>query len=179
MSETETNVDPVAQTKNALFNWLLAQGVAYAVVHYDGSGDSGQIESYDLYAVSGRQIGVPSIEIVITAPAFEQRYETRSGVMQAVTRRVAESQTVAQALDNLVYLATNNYDWANNDGGYGDVYFLVVEPEMLAAQADPDPCDGRHAELLNAIADHDLKARQIYASIEQRVTSTEHFDEVL
>ena len=109
-----------------LFNWLLSRSVAVVKVHFDGSGDSGQIEEIVCYGVSGRKI-----ELELGVYALVER-----DVIEPAHARI-EAHSVRDVLENLFYDATEQYDWVNNDGGYGDVWFVVADPKMIEFGAWP------------------------------------------
>lgn len=98
--------------KTALFDALETAGIARIAVHFDGYGDSGQIEGIE---VEGAARMLPDASIDFAEPASDA-----SGL-----ERVA--LPVPEAIEAIVYtlLEQTHEGWENNDGAYGDFVFDV------------------------------------------------------
>jgi hypothetical protein len=102
--------------KAALFDALAAGGISQVVVHFDGYGDSGQIE--DVVTQIGEvTVELPDDRIQIADPIW--------GSIEVERQTV----TIREAVETLVYaLLRQTHDgWENNDGAYGDFTFDVAE----------------------------------------------------
>jgi hypothetical protein len=102
--------------KTALFDAFAAAGITSVLVHFDGYGDSGQIEDIDV--VAGDQPStLPTVEVELASIAFDS---------DAIDRNTL---TVHQAIENQVYdlLRQTHCGWENNEGAYGDFTFNVAE----------------------------------------------------
>jgi hypothetical protein len=83
----------MASLKTAtLFAALKDAGVTSVEIRYDGGGDSGQVEDVDFYGDN------------IDSGALNDMYE---GDLQDLAYHILENHY--------------NYDWYNNDGGYGEI----------------------------------------------------------
>lgn len=102
--------------KAALFDALAAAGITSVLVHFDGYGDSGQIEDIDVMA-GDQPAKLPSCEIELASIAHDS---------DAVEQY---KLTVRQAIENQVYdlLRETHCGWENNEGAYGDFTFNVAE----------------------------------------------------
>src|SRR5258708_36416542 len=95
--------------KTTLFDALAAAGITSVLVHFDGSGDSGQIEGID-------------------ATAGEQPAEIPNGNIEIAQVRWGDANierttlSVRDAIENLAYdfLEQTYGGWENNEGAYGE-----------------------------------------------------------
>ena len=101
--------------KTALFDALSQAGITTVTVHFDGYGDSGQIEEIEARA-AGTTVELPDCTIDIASPTSDG-----SGVQWT-------SLTVREAIEQLAYdfLGQFHCGWENNDGAYGDFTFDVA-----------------------------------------------------
>jgi hypothetical protein len=101
--------------KTALFDALAAAGITHVFVHFDGYGDSGQIESVEAQA-DGSTVAMPKAKVEIARAEWGQAEPEHSTV------------TVADAVEQLAYdFLTDKHDgWENDDGAYGDFTFDVA-----------------------------------------------------
>lgn len=101
--------------KTALFDALAAAGISHIVVTFDGSGDSGQIESIDAHAGEVSAV-LPSIDVEIASPTWDG---------SDLDRR---SMSVAQAIEQLAYdfLEGTHGGWEINEGAFGEFTFDVA-----------------------------------------------------
>ena len=102
--------------KAALFDALAAAGITSVLVHFDGSGDSGQIEDID--ATAGDQPAeIPSGSIEIAQVRWGDPNIERTTL------------SVRDAIESLAYdfLEQTHGGWENNEGAYGEFTFDVAE----------------------------------------------------
>jgi hypothetical protein len=102
--------------KAALFDALAAAGITSILVHFDGSGDSGQIEGID--ATAGDQPAeIPNGNIEIAQVRWGSPDIERTTL------------SVRDAIENLTYdfLEQTHGGWENNEGAYGEFTFDVVQ----------------------------------------------------
>lgn len=105
----------LAQNKTVLFDVLQNAGITAVIVHFDGYGDSGQIE--DIEARAGdEKIDLPDLSVTLTL--------ARSGS----TEPVAKTISLAEAIETMVYdfLERTHAGWENNDGADGEFVFDVA-----------------------------------------------------
>ena len=114
-AELAREVTPL--NKAALFAALQAAGVQRVTVHFDGAGDSGQIESIDATAPDESATELSDGAIEIRTPLWEG-----SGVQ-------SETMLVRDAIEKLAYdfLEEVHDGWENEDGAYGEFVFDVAE----------------------------------------------------
>jgi hypothetical protein len=106
----------LAGNKTILFNALAAAGITHVFVHFDGYGDSGQIE--DIEAKAGDEIvELPDERIEIVDPIWGSAEIER------------QTHTIEEAIEHMAYafLRQTHDGWENNDGAYGDFAFDVAE----------------------------------------------------
>lgn len=103
--------------KAALFDMLQAAGIQCVIVHFDGAGDSGQIESIDATAPDETAAELPDGTIEIRTPLLDG-----SGAQ-------AETMSVRDAIEKLAhdFLEEVHDGWENEDGAYGEFIFDVGE----------------------------------------------------
>lgn len=102
--------------KTVLFDVLAAAGITRVIVHFDGYGDSGQIE--DVEAKAGDEIvDLPDERIEILDPMWGSAEIER------------QTHTMREAVETMSYsfLRQTHVGWENNDGAYGDFSFDVAE----------------------------------------------------
>ncbi len=102
--------------KQTLFDALAAAGLTYVTVSFDGSCDSGQIESIDARA-GAEPVDLPPGKIELARP------DEKGGDLQRTTH------TVQDAIETLAYdLLEEEHDgWEINDGAFGEFTFDVQE----------------------------------------------------
>ena len=98
------------KNKEALFDGLCLVGIAHVLVTFDGSGDSGQIESIDACNSTDQSVTLPAAQIVFAGIDWQSK--------APIERRL----TLEQAVEELIYdlLADTHGGWENNDGAYGE-----------------------------------------------------------
>ena len=98
--------------KERLFDALTAAGISHVTVTFDGSGDSGQIESIAAWcgeaAVAFPPVEIPFAALTWDSPAVEMRNLTPEAVVEQM------------AYD---FLADTHDGWENDGGAYGEFCF--------------------------------------------------------
>lgn len=102
--------------KAALFAALIAAGISAVIVHFDGYGDSGQIEAIEAQAAD-RTIELPESPIAFARPLGDG-----SGIETLAL-------PIRDVIETLVYgfLEETHGGWENNEGAYGDFTFDVAK----------------------------------------------------
>ena len=99
-----------AKNKEVLFDGLRQASIAYVLVSFDGSGDSGQIESIDARDDADQSVTLPAAQITFAGIDWQSGAPTE--------RRL----TLEGAVEELVYdlLSATHSGWQDNDGAYGE-----------------------------------------------------------
>ncbi len=102
--------------KAALFAALRNAGIASVLVHFDGYGDSGQIEDIDAVAEDRSARAIPETVIELRRLDF------------GMTEPVELSLPLAEAIETLAYalLESVHGGWENNEGAFRDFIFDVA-----------------------------------------------------
>lgn len=103
------------RNKAAILAALAAAGIAYVIVTFDGSGDSGQIEDVSAFA-DGVVVDMPVTEAEISTPSWDgSGFESRN-------------LRLHDAIEQLAYdLLEETHDgWEINEGAYGEFSFDVA-----------------------------------------------------
>lgn len=105
--------------KAALLQALADAGVSFAVVTFDGYGDSGQIEGVEARA-GDRVVDFPDRSIEIADAIWDQPEPKRYPL------------TLRDAVESIArdVLTATHGGWENNEGGYGEVVFDVSAGEI-------------------------------------------------
>lgn len=99
----------------AIFAALADAGITTVTLHFDGYGDSGQIE--DVTAFAGDQSkALPSVSVEMAKAIWDG-----SGLER-------QHMSLSQAIESLAYdcLESTHSGWEDGDGGYGDFVFDVA-----------------------------------------------------
>lgn len=115
MAALEAQILP--RNKAALFDALDAAGIQTVVVQFDGSGDSGQIESIEAYAADHAATELPVETIEIQEVIFD-------GPTVATEQRTARE---AIEIMSYAFLEAVHDGWENDDGAYGEFTFDANE----------------------------------------------------
>ena len=99
--------------KNLIFAALADLGIHRVTIDYDGSGDSGQIDSIEAWDAANQKITLPSLRKV------QLRSENPDQPFDDIGLEAAVEQL---AWD---YLYDNHSGWENNDGAFGTFVFDV------------------------------------------------------
>jgi len=96
--------------KKVLFGALSAAGIAVVTIEFDGSGDSGQMESVTAVGPENEELALPIQAITIKDVDF-----TAGQVFEAST-------SIKEYLERLAYdfLETTHSGWEDGDGAYGE-----------------------------------------------------------
>jgi hypothetical protein len=124
---TETPTGPVedirARNKNLIFAALAEVGIKTVIVHFDGYGDSGQIESIDAWCkpaddpdifTAGNSIPIPSNRVLQLASPNDD---------------APDEITLQNAIEALLYdyLEETHWGWEDGEGAYGTFVFAIPE----------------------------------------------------
>ena len=101
--------------KNLIFAALAEAGIHRVTVEYDGSDDSGQIESIEAWNAANEKIPLPTIRKVQLAS------ENPDSSVNEIDLEAAVEQLVWD------YLYDNHRGWENNDGAFGTFEFSVSD----------------------------------------------------
>lgn len=107
--------EQLAQNKTVLFDALQNAGITAVIVHFDGYGDSGQIE--DIEVRKGDETSeLPTAAIEVASPVWDSSEIDR------------QTSPIADAIETMAYdfLSKTHDGWENNDGAYGDFTFDVA-----------------------------------------------------
>ncbi|NBZ88893.1 DUF6878 family protein [Stagnihabitans tardus] len=98
------------RNKEVLFDGLRLVGIAHVLVSFDGSGDSGQLESIDARNDLDASVTLPAAQITFASIDWQSGAPTE--------RRL----TLEGAVEELVYdlLSDTHSGWQDNDGAYGE-----------------------------------------------------------
>ena len=99
-----------ARNKEVLFDGLRLVGIAHVLVSFDGSGDSGLIESIDARSDLDKSVILPAAQI------------TYAGIDWQTGAPTERRLTLEGAVEELVYdlLSDTHSGWQDNDGAYGE-----------------------------------------------------------
>jgi hypothetical protein len=112
----------LANAKVRLFDFLEDQGMVLITVDFDGSGDSGQIESINAFDEHG-EVALPECDI----HCISIDSDTEGGAEALLP--------VKDVVENLAYdlLEAVHGGWDNNDGAYGVFRFEVTDRTITLA----------------------------------------------
>ena len=99
-----------ARNKEALFDGLRHVGIAHVLVSFDGSGDSGQIESIEARNDADQSVKLPSAQITFAGIDWQSGAPTECLL------------TFEAAVEELVFdlLSDTHSGWQDNDGAFGE-----------------------------------------------------------
>ena len=98
--------DVRAGDKAILFAALAKAGIHRVTINYDGSGDSGQIESIEAWNAANQKIPLP-YEVTIQASEHPEHPRAERKLEEAIEALAWE------------YLHDLHWGWENNDGAFG------------------------------------------------------------
>jgi hypothetical protein len=96
---------------------MVAAGIDQITVHYEGSGDDGNIETIDAFAADSTLIDLDvmgSFEVLV--PEWDPEAKDYKDAVAVQPAREAIEQLVNGLIDQ-----NGHGGWENNDGGYGDI----------------------------------------------------------
>ena len=104
------------ENEKRLLTAFTVLGVTEVVVSFDGSGDSGQIDSTDILGIDKPE------EVNITLIGEPRHVFNRELNAWEVTPAKDEVFNLIDGVNSVVYdaLELSGVDWYNNDGGYGE-----------------------------------------------------------
>jgi hypothetical protein len=107
--------DTRARNREIIFAALAEAGIHRVTVEYDGSGDSGQIESIEAWNAANEKVPLPTIRKVLLP----------SGNPDSPTNEIGLEAAVAELAWD--YLYDSHGGWENNDGAFGTFVFSVPD----------------------------------------------------
>jgi len=119
-----------AVTKLSVMNILRDHGIKYALVEYDGSGDSGQINAVTAYGPTCPQ-----------APEDSYTYHDHEMAFPDVKVTLPDddgAQTIAAMLEDYAWDLITSYHggFENNDGGQGHIVFDTTDDSIVFEHGD-------------------------------------------
>ena len=125
-AEHDAETAALQAMKPALMQALKDAGIGLVNVHFNGSGDEGQIEtieawdSKDAWHCDRPAIPLPDVMLLLPVASNPARPAVES------------TTTLTDALEELVYdfLGITHAGWQDGDGAYGDVVFTVETGEI-------------------------------------------------
>lgn len=105
---------------------LQALGIGRACVSFDGSGDSGCIDSVTFYDREGMVITNPEGSVPVLQK--RQTFESQCWVSQTVEEQMCLSDAIEHIVDD--WLDETGVDWYNDDGGFGECIIDVASAEI-------------------------------------------------
>jgi hypothetical protein len=120
----------IQSNKHILFDAFDVNGVTGAEVRFEGSGDSGGVESIELHNVEnedGNKILLKNIE---GAKVLEGTQFSPEGIKEIY---VKDPVTINDLIESIVYdaLKVEHEGWENNDGAYGEFHFHSEDRVIL------------------------------------------------
>jgi hypothetical protein len=106
----------MSQHIKTIFEQLRAAGASSITISFDGSGDSGSIESVDIYNADNQRM---QIDLTVIYPKEKSTWVDDKWV----TETEEKEMPIADALEAYCYdeLEKTEIDWYNNDGGFGQM----------------------------------------------------------
>jgi hypothetical protein len=103
--------------KTAIFEALERLNIAQVTVHFDGYGDSGQVESIVATTANAASVELSGVQITFLNPVWHEA-EPVSTIME-----------IKEAIEEIAYdlLGQHMGGWQDNDGSFGDFQFDVSE----------------------------------------------------
>lgn len=101
-------------------------GVGRVYVYFDGSGDSGCIDSVTFYDREGHVI--TDIEASVSVMQKRQTFENQLWITQTYEQQMSLPNAIEHIVDD--WLEESNVDWYNGDGGFGDCTIDVERGEI-------------------------------------------------
>ena len=125
-------------TVEIMMNDLFNAGFKRAIVHFDGSGDSGSIESVDYF--NDLDIDETNMSVLYKNALTDERYsyESCSSTWDSANTKWNETWELVHVNANKLIeiiaeekLEESDIDWYNNDGGFGQVEFHFDSKEIV------------------------------------------------
>ena len=125
--ETQGALTDAKSEKEALLPELRKRGIVSITIEYDGSGDSGSVESVEAFNEKGDSVPLTDkVKTFVKHSTFDKKTETWGSV------DVELELTLDDAIEQIASGMINGYfpGWENNDGAYGTVTFNVGEGSL-------------------------------------------------
>jgi hypothetical protein len=106
----------MSQHIKTIFEQLRAAGASSITISFDGSGDSGSIESVDIYNADNQRM---QIDLTVIYPKEKSSWVDDKWITETEEKEIP----IADALEAYCYdeLEKTEIDWYNNDGGFGQM----------------------------------------------------------
>ena len=106
----------MSQHIKTMFDQLRKAGATEVVIYFDGSGDSGSIESVSIYNADNKQI---QVDQTVIYPKEKSTWIDDRWVNEIEHKEIP----ILEAVEAYCYdeLEKTNIDWCNNDGGFGEM----------------------------------------------------------
>jgi hypothetical protein len=106
----------MSQHIKTIFEQLRAAGASSITISFDGSGDSGSIESVDIYNADNQRM---QIDLTVIYPEEKSSWVDDKWI----TETEEKEMPIADALEAYCYdeLQKTEIDWYNNEGGFGQM----------------------------------------------------------
>jgi hypothetical protein len=127
--------------KNEYIQTALAKlkelGAAEVVIYFDGSGDSGSIDSIQIKHSDGKPVSV--LHDLVDYPVTTTQYTDG----QWAEKTEIKKMPINNALEQYTYemLDRTNIDWYNNDGGFGEMKITLSNDVSIELEVNQ-----RHTE---------------------------------
>jgi hypothetical protein len=108
-------------------------GAAEVVIYFDGSGDSGSIDSVQIRQSDGKV--VPNLaDLFVDYPVEKSRYVDGEWLNEIEVKQMP----IADALEKYTYdeLERTNVDWYNNDGGFGELRITLSDDVSIELEVN-------------------------------------------
>jgi hypothetical protein len=104
---------------------LQAAGIQRVLVTFDGSGDSGQIESVEARDPQGAEVQIAEVEVPMKSVYFEHRQITTA----------QQTKSLPEAIEELCYniLGDLHGGWEDNEGAFGE-FTIDVAARTIALE---------------------------------------------
>lgn len=106
----------MSQHIKTMFDQLRKAGATEVVIYFDGSGDSGSIESVSIYNADRQQV---QVDQTVIYPKEKSTWIDGHWVDEIEQKQIS----ILEALEAYCYdeLEKTQVDWYNNDGGFGEM----------------------------------------------------------
>lgn len=106
----------MSQHIKTMFDQLRKAGATEVVIYFDGSGDSGSIESVSIYNADRQQV---QVDQTVIYPKEKSTWIDDRWVNEIEHKEIP----ILEALEAYCYdeLEKTQVDWYNNDGGFGEM----------------------------------------------------------
>lgn len=124
----DTTLDQASANRAMMMAALLRCGVATVTVHFDGGGDSGQVEDIEVnWLLNGTDKTLK--DVPLEGKLKQAMGQSWNGTAWETRWTEKEGATVHDIVEEVVYaaLSATDIDWVNNDGGYGEVSIVPAE----------------------------------------------------